>query len=103
MRPLISIIAIGASILCAPSAIAQSAPPSAQSQCLPIAVMMKVALDKYHEKPIVAGKIDDSDAVLVITAAQDGAFSVFRVGKDGTACFIEGGTALSLATPNSAQ
>lgn len=72
---------------------AQTAPP-----CAPVADALAALAMRYAEQPRVSG-LASNGAMMVITASEDGGFSVLLVRPDGTACMVASGSALEVLPP----
>lgn len=74
------------------TAICIAIPAHAQTpQCAPLPDALTALDQRYQEAPRVQG-LTSSGALMIVTAAEDGGFSVLLVSPDGTACMVASGS-----------
>lgn len=77
-------------------------PAAAQApQCAPLLDALAARVAKYQEQPRVSA-LTSNGQLMIVTASQDGGFSVLLVSPDGKACMVASGSALEVVEPEPA-
>lgn len=77
-------------------------PASAQTpQCAPLPDALAALAARYQEQPRVSA-LTSGGQLMIVTASQDGGFSVLLVSPDGKACMVASGSAFEVRAPEPA-
>lgn len=92
----------GLPVLVALAFLILGSPAFAQApQCAPLLDALAALEAKYQEQPRVSA-LTSNGQLMIVTASQDGGFSVLLVSPDGKACMVASGSALEVVEPEPA-